>query len=420
MRGSATTADGSLPAGTRVRFPLGRVARIGIAVAILVTAGAIYGPDLIYTTSSEAVLNARVITVAAPIEGRIASIPPAEGTVVAADTPLLTIENPLFDRSRLDELEATRTRTEAELTGQNRLIEALANQIVSLDDQMRSYLSATVTRLALAQKEAEAEATAAEATAADAQHNFERKSALRASTTVSVADVDQAEQAAIRTKAMAERARFTAQRVGAELDAAKRGVLVAADRNDVPYSEQRIDEFNARKAEAEVQAAILTARLAELDRQVLAERTRAARLARSEIKAPVAGVVWRPLVAQGSTVAHDAPLMTLIDCAELYATAAFSGRQFDDLHPGRTATVHLLGTDHNYPATIVDARALGGSDVEERFAAPLPKLSGRQILAVLRIDDPRSLAKKQYCDVGRRVEVRFSDKPPSDANVSQR
>jgi multidrug resistance efflux pump len=411
MQGSTVTADAPVSPRGRIRLPFGRLVRILLALAIFFIAAAIYGPQLIYTTSSDGVINARIITIASPIEGRIAKAPPPEGTVVGDQAPLMTVENPLVDRSRLYELEATRTRTEAELAGQKRLIEAYNRQINSLQEQMKAYLDATVARLTIAQQEAGAEAVAAGATAADAEHNDERKNALRASSAVSLADVDQADQAAIRTKAMAERARFTARRVAAELDAAKQGVLVAADRNDVPYSEQRIDEFSARKAEAEVQAETLTARLAELDREILVEGTRAAKLAESEIKAPASGVVWRPLVAQGSTVAQNAALMTLIDCSELYATATFSGRQFDDLHPGRTATVHILGTDHNYPATIVDSRAVGGTEVEERFAASLPKLGDRQILAVLKIDNPAAFAEKQYCDVGRRVEVRFTDKP---------
>src|ERR1700722_8446186 len=219
MRSSAATAEVPRVGGRRLRLPLGRVLRIALALAILVAAAAIYGPDLIYTTSSEAVINARVINVTAPIGGRIVQTPPADGTVIDAGTPLLAIDNPLVDRSHLIELEPTRTRVEAELVAQKRLVDELTNQISSLDQQMKDYLAATVTRLTLAQQEAEADATAAEASAADAEHNYARKHALQASTTVSLADIDQAQQAAIRTKAIADRARFTAQRVAAELDA---------------------------------------------------------------------------------------------------------------------------------------------------------------------------------------------------------
>ncbi len=383
----------------------GQITRIGLAVSLLVAGIAIYGPPLLYTTSSEAVLNARVITIAAPIEGHITTAPPPEGTAVNVGAPLLAIENPTVDRGRLDDLEAARTRTAEDLAGARHLVETLATQTDSLGQQMSDYLAATVTRLALEQKEAQADAQAAEASAVEARHNYQRKRALPPSTVVSLADLDQANQAAIRTQAVAERSRFTAQRLNAELEAAQHGILVGTDRNDVPYSEQRLDEFRLRKAEAEAQAATLTARLAQLEQQLSVERVRTANLSAIQLKAPQSGVVWRPLVANGSTVARDSDLMTLIDCSELYVTATFSSGQFDNLRPGRSAVVRLSGTGIDYPATVVDARAMQGSAGTERFAAPLPKLADRQVLAVLRLDNPEPLASTKYCDVGRRVEV---------------
>lgn len=412
MKGSAATAVAPpVSAGLRGRFSIGRIVRIGLAVVLLAAGIAIYGPQLLFTTSSEAVLNARLVTIAAPIEGQITGTLPAEGSMVAGDSPLLTIENPIVDRSRLEDLEASRTRVEAELDAAKRLVADLTAQIAGLEEQTKAYLAATVTRLTLAEKEARADAAAAAANAVDAQHNYERKQALNSGTTISVADIDHARQAALNAAAVAERTGFTAQRLGEELDAAKRGILVAADRNDVPYSQQRLDEFRIRKAEAAAQATVLAARLAELDRQVLKERTRAALLAVTEVKAPAGGVIWRPLVSTGSTVARHSELLTLIDCSQIYATAAFSARQFDDLQPGRRAVVHVLGTNDEFPATVVDTRAMQQSTTADRFAAPLPKLNDRQVLTILRLDDPRPLAARKYCDIGRRIEVRFPDRP---------
>lgn len=402
-----------LVAGSRPRFSLGRIIRIVLAVALVAAGAAIYTPQLLYMTSSDAVLNARVVALSAPIDGRVVQAPPAEGTVVNAKEPLVKIENPIVDRSRVQDLEAMRTRTEAELAGAKHLITALTTQIDNLDSQIAAYRAATLTRLVLVQEEAKADSTAADATAADARHNYDRKKALRSASTISIADLDQAEQSAARAEATAERARFSVRRIGEEIAAAKQGIFVAADRNDVPYSQQRLDEFRVRKAEAEAQAATLAARLDELDRQVLTERVRAAGLAATELTAPVAGVVWRPAVFSGAPVARNAELLALIDCSEIFVTATFSGRAFDDLHPGRHASVHVLGTDTNYPATVVDTRAMQGTNVEERFAAPLPKLGERQILAVLRLDNPKALASEKYCNVGRRVEVRFQDRPPA-------
>jgi multidrug resistance efflux pump len=392
-----------------------RLVRIVLGICLLAAAGAIYVPDILFATSSEAIVNARIVTLAAPIDGRAIEAPPPEGTVVAAAAPLLTIENPTVDRSRLQDLESTRTKTRADLTGVKRLAATLTTQLGTLDNQMVAYQAATVSRLQLAARESEAEAMAARATAAEARADLERKRLLGAKEYVSRAVLDRAEQAAVRAEADSERAELAARRTAQELDAAQRRIYVAHDRNDVPYSQQRTDELLVRIAEASAQEATLSARLTQLDEQVAEETARAASLAHAEVRAPMPGVVWRPLVAAGSTVARDAELMTLIDCSNLYVTASFSARHFDDLRPGGHTIVRLLSSDARYAGTVVDVRAMQRSAAEERFAAPLPKLDGSQILAIIRLDEPKTLASEKYCNVGRRVEVRFADLGTAEA-----
>jgi multidrug resistance efflux pump len=250
---------------------------------------------------------------------------------------------------------------------------------------------------------------AARATAVEARAELERKRLLGAQHYVSRAALDQAEQAAVRAGAGSERAELAVRRTAQEIDAAKRRIYLAHDRNDVPYSQQRTDELLVRIAEATAQESTLSARLTQLDKQVAEETARAGRLAHAEVRAPMAGVVWRPLVTAGSTVARDAELMTLIDCSNLYVTATFSGRRFDDLRPGGHTIVRMLSSDARYTGTVVDVRAMQRSAAEERFAAPLPKLDGREILAIIRLDDPKALTSEKYCNVGRRVEVHFAD-----------
>lgn len=385
-----------------------RIIRSALGLSLLAAAGALYLPSMLFATSSEAILNARIVTLAAPIEGRIVNAPPPEGTVVRTNEPLLTIENPTVDRGRVQDLEATRSRTQAELVGARRLTAALTAQMNSLETQIAAYQAATVSRLELTRREREAETVAARAAASEARTDLQRKRSLGAKEIVSAAALDKAEQTAIQTQAGAERADLAAQRIAQELDAAKHGVYVTDDHNNVPYSQQRTDEILVRLAEARSQEAMLATRLTELDKQVNEEKARAEYLARAEVTAPTAGVVWRPLVTTGSAVARETELMTLIDCTNLYATAVFSGKQFDDLRPGRHATIRPLSASARYTGTVVDVRAMQRSDAEERFAAPLPVLAGNQILAIIRLDDPRDLTSQKYCNVGRRIEVRFA------------
>ena len=273
---------------------------------------------------------------------------------------------------------------------------------------MVAYRAATVSRLEFVARESEAEAAAARATAAGLGAELERERAL--GEYASRAVLDMAEKAAAGAEARSKGAEVAARRTTQELDAARRGIYLAHDRNDVPYSQQRTDELLVRIAEASAQEATLSARLTQLDQQVAEETARVGRLAHAEVGAPTAGVVWRPLVTAGSTVARDAELMTLIDCSNLYVTATFSGRRFDELRPGGQAIVRLLSSDARYTGTVVDVRAMQRSAAEERFAAPLPKLDRGQILAIIRTRRPESVDVGEIlqCGAPRRGALRRS------------
>jgi hypothetical protein len=101
--------------------------------------------------------------------------------------------------------------------------------------------------------------------------------------------------------------------------------------------------------------------------------------------------------------------MTLIDCSSLFVTASFSSRHFDDLRPGAPATVHVIDTGADFAGTVVDVRAMRGGESSDHFAAPLPQIGERQVMALVRLDDPSAMAGEKYCNVGRRVDVRFKD-----------
>jgi multidrug resistance efflux pump len=387
----------------------GQVLRIGIGASLLAAGAAIYAPDILYTTSSEAVINARTVTIAAPIAGHVAIAPPAEGTSIAAGASLLRIDNSVVDRGRLGELEATRTRTVAEIDAATQLIQSLQQQMTVLDAQASAYREAAINRLDLAAREAQAELIAARASATEADRMFARKQSLAASGWVSAVDLEAAQKLATSADANDERAELAAKRLADERDAAQHGVFINDSTNGAPYAQQRIDEFRLRLAEAQANASASQARLAQLDNQIAAEEARVDHLSSAELRAPVAGVVWRPDVTTGSAVGQDAKLMTLIDCSSLFVTASFASRQFDNLRPGAPATVHVTDTGAEYPGTVVDVRAMRGADIGDHFAAPLPQLGERQVMALVRLDDPSAMASEKYCSVGRRVEIRFKD-----------
>src|SRR5260221_3814139 len=185
---------GSPPSRVRIRLPAlnWRFLRIGIGVALLLAGASIYAQEILHTTSSEAIVNARIVTISAPIDGRVLTVPPHEGALVAADAPLLTIENQTVDRSRLEDLLSARDKTQSELVGMRRLRDVLDQQLESLDEQMLAYQAATVTRLETVLRESQADAESLRAAAREAQHENDRKRPLLTSGAASMPAIDHA------------------------------------------------------------------------------------------------------------------------------------------------------------------------------------------------------------------------------------
>lgn len=69
---------------------------------------------MLQTSSVEAVLNSRLVTLRSPIDGQVVSVSGAQSGQLAAGTPILRVVNPRSDRSRLDDLRRQMSRLENE------------------------------------------------------------------------------------------------------------------------------------------------------------------------------------------------------------------------------------------------------------------------------------------------------------------
>jgi multidrug resistance efflux pump len=390
-----------------------RVLRVSLGIALLVTSAGIYGPAILYTTAAEAVVNARVVAMKAPIEGEVVTGPPGEGSVVRRGEVLFDVSNQTVDRARLDTLLAERAGLDTKLANNAELTASLTAQQERSRRQSESYRQATVARLELMLKESRASVATARANAEDARLDHQRKSQLGAKGFASTAAVEQATQNLARTKAEVERTTAVADRVAEELKAAHGGIYVYQDRNNITYSEQHAEELALRLSEVAATRGELEARRAEIDREIAAETARIDRLTLATVAAPFDGVVWRPTVVTGGHVARDSAPLDLIDCSALYVTASLSSRKFDSIHRGDEAMVQIPASGDEHKGWVVDIRAVEGAAQSERFAAPMPALSGRRILVLIRLDEDSHLARdSKYCGVGLKADVRFTGGTP--------
>src|ERR1700722_5186633 len=137
-----------------------RFLKIALGIGLVVAFGWAPLRAMLATTSVEAIVNARIETIRAPIEGIVQE--PAEKNAnwnSTAAPPKLTISNPYADRSRLDELQRDQNTLESQEKTLGRQSQLTQTALDTINLQAEKYRAGRLTRLA--RQTAELQATSA-------------------------------------------------------------------------------------------------------------------------------------------------------------------------------------------------------------------------------------------------------------------
>lgn len=383
-----------------------RKARIVIGGVLLAAGAWTVVPGLIHPISTDAVVNAEVVTLRAPVDGTLGGRGPAIGDRVWAGQEVARVRALRPDIGRRDQLHL-------ELVAARRLAEALQEeerQLAAMEERLargsRAYGAAQRQRLTLAEAEAKAYLAAARASHRRAQGELERKRQLLDRGVVSEAAVEAA--LAAEREAAAEMAALAAEsrRVTGERAALSRGVFVGD--GAVPYAEQRRDEVAIKRAARRIDAAQAEVKVAEMTRLLEEEKASLARLKESKMAAPVQGVVWQRFAAEGDGVRTGDPVMGVVDCEALFLTAVVPKRFFNELKSGDRARVRLLGGSATVPAEVQSVRAAGGSQANGSVAVIPAAREGQDVVVTLALNGTGLGSRSDnLCQVGQRASVTF-------------
>jgi multidrug resistance efflux pump len=379
--------------------------RILSGIALLAIGLCSLGPEIVFRITREARINARVIPVHAPIEGQVMVAPPPPGTPLARGDVATVIANPALDRGRYEQLVTERAMLAARVEAADRQVAELAALRLEFNERLERFRVANLRRSESRIREAKAELEVAASVATERHEEADRKRNLGSDGVASPAAVLSARRAAEQADVEAARLRITAERLADEHAALEEGVLVGEAQNDVPYSQQRVDEIRLREVEIAAQRREDQARLTALNQAIAVESQRLDRLARAEVRVPASGILWQSLAVEGTSVGSASELFTMIDCTELVVTAKFPERYFESILPGQRATVQVLGGG-NLDATVESVRGLDVSRADDRLAARMVDLAEGEFLVILRLDSAELRGRKaDFCQVGRSVEV---------------
>lgn len=366
-------------------------------------------PGLVHPTSSDAMINAEVVTVRAPVEGQLAA-----GLGLAVGDRVTTGDEVARIRALRPET-ARRDGLALDLAAQRQLLAALAaeeSELARLDRDLAgratAYRAAAARSLTLARVEADARIAAAEARRAVAAAERARKEILFAKKLVAPPMVDAARAAERAAAAEIEEARAERARLASESQSVRRGKFVSGGGDDTSYSGQRRDEVRMKRAARKVDIAQARTRVAELERQWTTEAARADDLSQAVLTAPLTGVVWRRFAAEGDAVRAGDPVLGVVDCRKLFLTAVLPRRFFAELKAGDRARARLAGTDEPVAAVVESVRAAGSAQANAAAAVAPVAEDGRDVVVTLAVRDARlGNRSDNLCQVGQRASVTF-------------
>jgi multidrug resistance efflux pump len=188
---------------------------------------------------------------------------------------------------------------------------------------------------------------------------------------------------------------------------------------DVPYSQQRVDEIAVQITNLLAEFTLATNELRDIESTTNSANTDSIVDGTVPIRANVDGVVWAVSPSNGNHIRKGTSLVTLIDCSRLYLDATISPRYQDKIEPGANVRLRFAGTSREFPGKVDYVR--GGGVREDGLAVAQLTLDNRRndSHAIIHVEEQAIGALPgNFCQVGRSAKVIF-DGPDFHESMQQ-
>jgi multidrug resistance efflux pump len=381
-----------------------RLAKIALGIGLVVAFGWAPLRAMLATTSVEAIVNARIETIRAPIEGIVQA--PAEKNANWSSTaapPKLTISNPYADRSRLDELRRDLNTLESQEETLGRQSQLTQTALDTISIQAEKYRAGRLKLIdaRLARQTAELQATSAKTSQTTASKR--RSDHLQQTGFISGADSDrvQYEWNAATSAETAAQKRLEETKV--EHDAVADGVFIGDSYNDAPSSIQRETELKMKKGELDAQLAGVRTQIKHINEQISEEEARYRLRSEATVALPSIGRVWEMLVGPGEFVNKGQDLLRVLDCSHPIVSANVDERVYNRLEVGSPAMFRPLQDGKTYHGTVINLTGAAGAPAN--FAIAPINLRKSPFYVTIAMDDMGAAG----CSIGRTGTVSFGD-----------
>ncbi|MGG6265223.1 HlyD family secretion protein [Leptolyngbya sp. AN03gr2] len=378
--------------------------RLTLALSVLGLAGAWGWKQLTEAQSRSAYINAEVVSVKLPISGTLQLNSLQPGQQLTAGTKLGEVRNP-----RNAELEIKRNQLRSQIQlNQKQLItirQTIADQLQQIgqfkvESQSGQRLEVNSAQNQVQQLSSELDKAKYEAKSAQADADRYRVLLEEGATSAALAEKNQAQ--ANQAWAMVNSAKARLDQAIQQLTAAESGLQIGGSRT-LSYSEIRQRELQTDIAELQRQLSTVQTQLnsainelKEIEPQIKLNQS-------AEVKSPFDGTIWSVDAKPSEFVNAGAPIVRVMNCANVWVDAFFSEADSHYLAPGMMLPVKISG-GQTLQGKVESIRGGTGRRVGQDVAIA-PPTSLRQQVSVRIAIPSATLPPQQFCFVGRTVEV---------------
>jgi multidrug resistance efflux pump len=361
-------------------------------------------------TSADAVINAQVTTLRAPVNGDLTLEIHRLGARFSRGEVVGRVSDPRPADERVVDLARTLALTRDDLKRLQEQEATLAASREILSRQASDYARGRVLQLEARLAEARALMEAAQARQREVHATFQRAQELNRSGVQTVADLNRARSGSEIGLQDIEVLRSRSRYLSIELDAAQRGVFIGDNTNDSPVSQQRLREIEQRLAELAGDIRERNSRIALLESELDGERVRLTRAREARLVAPSHSILWEIVTSSGEYVGRGQEVARMVDCATTMVTASVRESVYNQMKVGDPAQFRLFSGASVHDGTVA---RLAGSGAESIYRSLAIGPSGEHLKRYdVTIAVPTLAADPQLnCAVGRTGRVVFAPRP---------
>jgi len=363
-----------------LRFSKGQIVRLTVALAIVVIAIWQLAPLTVSDIRPNGVVNAKLVTIQAPISGQLVRAIPDVGEPVSGGSIVTRITDDTEPQALLAQLDGEYQLLRSRKTALVEKLSTLNGLRRELGERVREMVTGSMESLHYKMLEAAARQKGWMSVVKERDLSLARQKTLLADSHVAKARVEEAESLLEQAQQEVERARADEERYRKESGALEKGVFVGDGQNDVPYSQQRLDEVVLAIADLNVQLTETNGRMASLEKQLRDESARAGRRESMLVRSPIDGLIWRRMATELATVTKNNDLAKILDCSDIRIEVPVDESLSDRMEIGAVVSVRLQGSPETFEGIISGVIGTRAVSPELEYAALPPLLKKDEVL----------------------------------------